>query len=78
MKTTVFVTEIIDLVTVTLGKEKLFRPDLAAIQCQDYISRCMEDCWEELPEARPDFRTIRTRLKPMREGLYVHLALIKY
>lgn len=29
---------------------------------------CMRDCWNENPESRPDFPTIRTRLKQMKDG----------
>lgn len=29
----------------------------------------MISCWSELPEDRPDFKTIRTRLRPIRKGL---------
>lgn len=35
----------------------------------EYIRSCMEDCWAELPEQRPDFPTIRDRLRKMREGM---------
>jgi guanylate cyclase len=50
-----------------------YRPPLHQIlkqpTCQDYIVKCMEDCWEEEPEARPDFRFINIRLKEMQAGL---------
>lgn len=36
---------------------------------QDYIRSCMEDCWAELPEQRPDFPAIRVRLREMRKGM---------
>ncbi|KAI9555200.1 hypothetical protein GHT06_017715 [Daphnia sinensis] len=62
--------------------EKPFRPDLQMLQeycifvqpdigmgCPEYIRSCMEDCWAELPEQRPDFPTIRDRLRKMREGM---------
>lgn len=39
--------------------------------CPDYIRSCMEDCWAEQPEQRPDFPTIRDRLRKMREGMWV-------
>lgn len=35
---------------------------------EDYILKCMEDCWSEQPEQRPDFQQIRARLKIMKEG----------
>jgi len=39
------------------------------MDCPDYIRSCMEDCWAEQPEQRPDFPTIRDRLRKMREGM---------
>lgn len=29
----------------------------------------MKQCWAETPDERPDFKTIRNRLRPMRKGL---------
>lgn len=48
---------------------QLFRPDTAKLDSHEYIINCMKDCWEELPEARPDFKTVRARLKPLRDGM---------
>lgn len=36
--------------------------------CADYVISCIQECWHENPELRPDFPTIRTRLKKMRDG----------
>ena len=44
------------------------QPDIG-MGCPEYIRSCMEDCWAELPEQRPDFPTIRDRLRKMREGM---------
>lgn len=33
------------------------------------ISELMVDCWSETPEQRPDFNTIRNRLKRLRMGM---------
>lgn len=46
-----------------------YRPPLEQISCPDYILKCMEDCWQEDPDARPDFRFINIRLKEMQAGL---------
>jgi len=61
-----------------------FRPDLEMLRdseagCPDYVSSCIEDCWAEDPEQRPDFPTIRSRLKKMKDGMYViiYLAVLK-
>ena len=44
--------------------------------CPEYIRSCMEDCWAESPEQRPDFPTIRDRLRKMREGMWVSTFLL--
>lgn len=31
--------------------------------------QCMISCWSENADDRPDFKTIRTRLRPIRKGL---------
>ncbi|XP_021202770.2 receptor-type guanylate cyclase Gyc76C-like [Bombyx mandarina] len=53
-----------------LDGEELFRPDTSSIDggIDDYIVSCMKDCWAEDPNTRPDFPTIRTRLKKMKSG----------
>lgn len=48
---------------------KFFRPPISQLDCKDYIIRCMQDCWHESPEMRPDFKSIRGRLKEMEAGL---------
>jgi hypothetical protein len=56
----------------TENKTVPFRPDidclLDAETCPDYVISCIQDCWHENPEMRPDFPIIRTRLKKMRDG----------
>ena len=48
-----------------------FRPDLDLVGSQDYefVLLTMKDCWNETQDLRPDFRTIRSRLKKLRQGL---------
>lgn len=53
--------------------EEPFRPNLDLLLdsengCEDYIMQCIRDCWAENPEIRPDFGTVRTRLKKMKDG----------
>lgn len=54
--------------------EEPFRPDLSLLAEQkmpcsdDYVLNCIRDCWAESPEMRPDFATIRTRLKKIKDG----------
>ncbi len=51
------------------GADAVFRPDVKELVCQDFLIMCMRDCWSENPEWRPDFRTIRSRLKNFRQGM---------
>ncbi|TMW45682.1 hypothetical protein DOY81_009239 [Sarcophaga bullata] len=65
--------EIVDLVKKEPIKgNEPFRPELECIiegeLCPDYVLSCITECWHEDPESRPDFPTIRTRLKKMRGG----------
>ena len=48
---------------------KCFRPPVSQLDCKDYIIRCMQECWHETPEMRPDFKSVRGRLKEMEAGL---------
>ncbi|XP_057374739.2 guanylate cyclase 32E-like isoform X2 [Daphnia carinata] len=48
---------------------KFFRPPVSLLNCKEYIIRCMQDCWHETPEMRPNFKSIRSRLKEMEAGL---------
>ncbi|XP_011254352.1 receptor-type guanylate cyclase Gyc76C [Camponotus floridanus] len=53
--------------------EPPFRPNLNILSeskanCADYVIGTIMDCWAESPELRPDFKTIRTRLKKMKAG----------
>lgn len=68
-------TEIVNLVRqIPEQGEEPFRPNLQLLQevdeeCPDYIMSCMQDCWADNPELRPDFLVIRSRLKKMKEGM---------
>nr|CAD7429253.1 unnamed protein product [Timema monikensis] len=67
--------EIVDRVKKYVEDDEVpFRPDLdllheSDVKCPDYVLSCMQDCWAETPDARPDFSVIRNRLKKMREGM---------
>nr|CAD7457814.1 unnamed protein product [Timema tahoe] len=67
--------EIVDRVKKYVEDDEVpFRPDLdllheSDVKCPDYVLSCMQDCWAETPDARPDFSAIRNRLKKMREGM---------
>ncbi|XP_068630072.1 receptor-type guanylate cyclase Gyc76C-like [Battus philenor] len=53
-----------------LDTEEVFRPDTSILDgvAEDYVVACMKDCWAEDPNLRPDFPTIRSRLKKMKSG----------
>ncbi|XP_033751463.1 guanylate cyclase 32E-like [Pecten maximus] len=51
------------------GGEHVIRPDVATLHCEEYIKQCITDSWTENPDARPDFKYIRYRLRPMQQGL---------
>ncbi|XP_064634710.1 guanylate cyclase 32E-like isoform X2 [Lineus longissimus] len=51
------------------AEENYFRPNTAKLITHDFILKCMEDCWSEDPDSRPDFKYIRIKLKPMQQGL---------
>ncbi|XP_024085457.1 guanylate cyclase 32E isoform X1 [Cimex lectularius] len=45
------------------------RPDVSGLDTSPSIVKCMESCWDEDPENRPDFRFVRVKLKEMQAGL---------
>ncbi|XP_018335565.1 receptor-type guanylate cyclase Gyc76C [Agrilus planipennis] len=50
-----------------------FRPNLDALLDtemgrEDYVLQCVKDCWAENPDNRPDFASVRGRLKRMKDG----------
>ena len=65
-------TDIIDRVKFGGDSVSIFRPDLTLVaKCEESVLRCIQDCWHEDPEMRPDFKYCRVRLKSMQKGLYV-------
>ncbi|XP_065090662.1 guanylate cyclase 32E [Ochlerotatus camptorhynchus] len=47
----------------------IFRPPLRGLDAPNYVIQCLQACWEEEPDDRPDIRLIRVKLKPMQAGL---------
>ncbi|XP_045101245.1 guanylate cyclase 32E-like [Portunus trituberculatus] len=46
------------------------RPSLEAMESSlDCVRVVLTECWAEIPEERPDFRSIKIKLRPMRKGL---------
>ena len=51
------------------------RPDLSVVKCEESVTRCIQDCWHDDPDVRPDFKYCRVRLKSLQKGLYVDSLL---
>lgn len=46
------------------------RPHLQPLDSSfDCVRECVRDCWCEKPEERPDFKAIRSKLRPLRKGM---------
>lgn len=56
----------------------VFRPPLDLLENSfDFVRDCLKECWAENPDDRPEFKTIRNKLRPMRKGMYVlHFIII--
>ena len=50
---------------------KGFRPNLEGLECPDAVKGCLRDCWREVPEMRPDFKSVRGRLRSLRKVMVV-------
>ncbi|XP_064595045.1 guanylate cyclase 32E-like [Liolophura sinensis] len=62
--------EIIERVVNVDPVDSPFRPRLAALDTTPkFITDCIKECWAENPDCRPDFKTIRNKLKPMQKGM---------
>ncbi|CAH1794095.1 unnamed protein product [Owenia fusiformis] len=54
--------------------EKPFRPRLAALgSTPKYVTDCIQECWSEDPNTRPDFKIVRQRLKIMQKGMKANI-----
>ncbi|XP_014675128.1 PREDICTED: guanylate cyclase 32E-like [Priapulus caudatus] len=51
--------------------QQVLRPSIKQIYnvVPDCVHDCMLECWAEDPLVRPDFKTIRSKLKPMQKGM---------
>ncbi|XP_059054406.1 guanylate cyclase 32E [Achroia grisella] len=51
-----------------------YRPTLEPLSGRfDCVRECCSDCWAEDPNTRPDFKAIRTRLRPLRKGMKANI-----
>ncbi|KAI8122202.1 Receptor-type guanylate cyclase Gyc76C [Lucilia cuprina] len=47
-----------------------YRPSLQPLETSfDCVREILKECWCEKPEERPDFKTIRAKLRPLRKGM---------
>nr|XP_006817694.1 PREDICTED: guanylate cyclase 32E-like [Saccoglossus kowalevskii] len=68
--------EIIERVKTPLDPVRPFRPnimDLLEIDAPDYVVDTIQECWHEIPENRPDLKTIRIKLKPIQKGMKANI-----
>lgn len=49
----------------------VLRPPIHNLAVEGYVLRCLEACWDEDPDLRPDIRFVRVKLKEMQAGLLV-------
>ncbi|KAK5645421.1 hypothetical protein RI129_006721 [Pyrocoelia pectoralis] len=46
------------------------RPSLDCLEnTVDAVKECLRECWSDNPEERPDFKSLRTKLRPLRKGM---------
>lgn len=54
----------------TVGETIPLRPNVMEIENgHECLLTVMQECWVEDPEARPDFKTIANKLKPLHKGM---------
>ncbi|GAB1600962.1 guanylate cyclase 32E-like, partial [Argonauta hians] len=53
------------------------RPNIQGLVMDEGVVKCMQDCWQENPEERPEFRAIKARLKvfvqDQKSNIYDHI-----
>ncbi|CAG9783659.1 unnamed protein product [Diatraea saccharalis] len=55
---------------IALSEPTPYRPPLEPLSGRfDCVRECCCECWAEDPISRPDFKAIRTRLRPLRKGM---------
>lgn len=60
------------LISIYLIYERIifFRPPLEALENSfDFVRDSLKECWAENPDDRPDFKSIRAKLRPLRKGM---------
>jgi len=65
-------TEIIERLKNVSADERPLRPKLSLLaDVPKFVTDCINECWEEDPCQRPEFKLVRRTLKPMQVGMYV-------
>ena len=55
-------------------EEIYFRPQLDLLEnCMDFVKETIRICWSESPDLRPDFKSIRNKLRPLRKGMKANI-----
>jgi len=65
---------LLDIITKVINGDSdiPFRPRLAELDTTPkFVTEVIKDCWDEIPEKRPDLKTIRARLKTLQKGMWV-------
>ncbi|XP_071444038.1 guanylate cyclase 32E [Hetaerina americana] len=52
-----------------IAVKRVFRPPTEGLDAADYVIHCIQSCWDEDPEQRPDLRFVRVQIKEMQAGL---------
>lgn len=68
-KTDLTPADIINEVKKETNNDRPFRPPLDHLGADEYIIKCIKNCWHEESELRPDIRYVRVLLKEMQAGL---------
>lgn len=65
------VNEIVDKVKQS-NEKSFFRPNISMLKkCPKNVLKCMNLCWNESPDARPNMKEIKVLLKKLKGGLLV-------
>lgn len=69
--------EIIEKLRNPINPMVVVRPPLHIIEAPECVKQSIVLCWNEDPEARPDMRLVRIKLKELQGGLWVEFILLR-
>ncbi|KAG8182191.1 hypothetical protein JTE90_017142 [Oedothorax gibbosus] len=60
---------------VSQGGSDPFRPPVQEVRvdCPAYLRSCMQECWAEDPDERPDFKLVKVKLRVLHSGLHSNI-----